>query len=108
MKVTQALLGEHAVFTTLFTHLETRIPQADSGAEVVALGAMLQSALASHAQLEDKLLFGALEDVMDTRMGPVAVMRLEHEQIEGGLEALMTQDDVTAATRTLLQVIDTA
>ena len=68
MKVTQALLGEHAVFTTLFTHLETRIPQADSGAEVVALGAMLQSALASHAQLEDKLLFGALEDVMDTRM----------------------------------------
>lgn len=53
MKVTQALLGEHAVFTTLFTHLETRIPQADSGAEVVALGAMLQSALASHAQRED-------------------------------------------------------
>ena len=66
MKVTQALLGEHAVFTTLFTHLETRIQQAG----LVALGAMLQSALASHAQREDKLLFGALEDVMDTRMAP--------------------------------------
>ena len=70
MKVTQALLGEHAVFTTLFTHLETRIPQSDIGAGVEEMGPMNQTPLASHAQREDKLLFGALEDVMDTRMAP--------------------------------------
>ena len=108
MKITQALLGEHAIFATLFDHLEEQIPQADCAGKVRALGAMLQSALASYAQLEETLLFSSLESVMDTQMGPVAVMRMEHEQIEGGLEALPSKDEVTSAQRTLLQVIVTA
>ncbi len=108
MKITHALLGEHAVFSALFAHLDAEIPQADCAGRVRALGAMLQSALASHAQLENQLLFSAFEGVMDTQMGPVAVMRMEHDQIEGGLQALTDLDKVEIAQRTLLQVIVTA
>jgi tetratricopeptide (TPR) repeat protein len=68
---------------------------------VRALGALLAAPLASHAHLEDELLFRAFESVMETRMGPVAVMRMEHEQIEGGLERLPHIDDVESARRHL-------
>ena len=108
MKLTQALLGEHAVFGPLFDHLEDIVPQADCAGKVRALGALLAAPLASHAHLEDELLFRALESVMETRMGPVAVMRMEHEQIEGGLERLPGIDDVDSARRTLLHVVATA
>lgn len=56
MKVTDALLGEHAVFYAQFDYLEKTIPPAKDLALVKSQGAMLTAALASHAHLEDELL----------------------------------------------------
>jgi hemerythrin-like domain-containing protein len=108
MKVTKGLLGEHAVFGALFDHLERTVPAASTAAQVRDLGAMLASALSTHAGIEDELLFDALGAVMDAQLGPVAVMRMEHEQIEGGLQQLPSIDDVDMARRVLLQVVETA
>ena len=107
MKITDALLGEHAVFYAQFDHLESAVPAADAADQVKAQGAMLAAALASHAQLEEELLFARLEPLIG-HMGPLTVMREEHEEIERSLESLPGAEDLGQAKSQLLGVIAAA
>ncbi len=107
MKITDALLGEHAVFYAQFDYLENAIPGANSVTLVKSLGAMLAAALASHARTEEELLFTTLEPHIGP-MGPLAVMRKEHDQIEKSLERLPTIQEVDQARELLLRVIKVA
>ena len=107
MKVTEAFLGEHAVFYAQFDHLEKSLATAPSLEWVKAQAQLLQPAIASHAQLEDELLFTTLEKQMGPG-GPVAVMRMEHEEIEGTLAAIPEIQDLEPARGRLLGVIQTA
>jgi len=108
MKVTDALLGEHGVFYAQFDYMEKNIPHAQDLALVKSQGAMLAAALAPHAHLENDLLFAALETHLDSQSGPLAVMRAEHDEIEGSLERLQGIADLTEAKKLLLYVIHTA
>ena len=107
MKITDALLGEHAVLYTQFDFLEQAIPAANSVAQVKSLGAMLAAALASHARLEEELLFTTLEPHIGS-MGPLAVMRMEHDEIEKSLERLPTIQEVDQVRELLLKVVTVA
>ncbi len=107
MKITDALLGEHAVFYAQFDYLENAIPGANSVTLVKSLGAMLAAALASHARTEEELLFTTLEPHIGS-MGPLAVMRIEHDQIEKTLEHLPTIQEVDQAQELLLKVVKVA
>ncbi len=107
MKITDALLGEHAVFYAQFDHLKQSVPHAETLAQVKSQGAMLAAALASHAGLEEELLFTTIEPLVGP-MGPLAVMRLEHEEIEQGLERLPTVHDLNQAQELLLRIIEVA
>lgn len=107
MKVTQAFLGEHAVFYAQFEHLEKNLPRAESHEWVVAQSLLLQSAVATHAQLEEELLFSVLEPHTG-QGGPVAVMRMEHEEIESALDAIPFTPDLDAARSSLQRVIQVA
>ncbi|MCK4975315.1 MAG: hemerythrin domain-containing protein [Anaerolineales bacterium] len=107
MKITDALLGEHAVFYAQFDHLEQAIPAANSIAQVKSLGAMLAAALASHAQMEEELLFTTLEPHIGS-MGPLAVMRTEHDEIEKSLERLPMLREVDQVRELLLKVVTVA
>lgn len=108
MKVTDALLGEHAVMHAQFEFLEENLPSLNDLAQVKSLGAMLAAALASHAYLEDELLFLALEVHMNPASGPLAVMRMEHEEIESRLEGLQEVQDLAEAQNLLLHAIQIA
>jgi hemerythrin-like domain-containing protein len=108
MKVSDALLAEHAVFYAQFDYLEKNIPPANDLALVKNQGAMLTAALATHAHMEDELLFTALEAHMNPEFGPLAVMRMEHDEIEGSLERLQAAQDLTEAKNLLLHTIQTA
>ncbi len=108
MKLTDALLGEHGVFYAQFDYLEQSIPQAQDLPLVKSQGAMLAAALAPHAHLENDLLFAALESHLDPQAGPLAVMRAEHNEIEGSLERLQGVADLSEAQKLLLHVIHTA
>ena len=108
MKVTDALLGEHAVFYAQFDYLEENIPSAKDLTLVKSQGAMLTAALATHAHLEDELLFIALEAHINPQFGPLAVMRMEHNEIEGSLEHLQEVQDLAEAKNLLLHAIQTA
>lgn len=108
MKITEALLGEHAIFYAQFDYLEKTIPPAKDLILVKGQGAMLTAALATHAHLEDELLFIALEAYINPQFGPLAVMRMEHNEIEGSLERLQEVQDLAEAQNLLLHAIQTA
>ena len=59
--------------------------------------ALLAAGLVSHARLEEELLFGPLQRYLDPQSGPLAVMKLEHEQIEALLEQIQSVEDAEQA-----------
>ena len=101
MNVTDAFLGEHAVFYAQFDYMEKIIPVATSVLQVKTQGAMLKAALAGHAQLEEELLFKNLESHIGPQ-GPLAVMRAEHDEIERSLESLPGIKELPQAQALLL------
>lgn len=93
--ITDALLGEHGVIYRLLGHLTSR--PFESADEARAKAAELAAGLASHAQLEDDLLFVPLEGPLGPNGGPLAVMRMEHKEVEGTLERLAHVEDIEEA-----------
>jgi iron-sulfur cluster repair protein YtfE (RIC family) len=75
MKITDGLLGEHALFYALFDSIEQVVESATTLDQLEALSQTLGRAVLSHAELEDEILFTAITG------GPVAIMRAEHEDI---------------------------
>jgi iron-sulfur cluster repair protein YtfE (RIC family) len=108
MKITDALLGEHAVFYAQFDRLEEILPAMERVEVVRELGAMLAAALASHARLEDDLLFSLLDSRLGRDAGPLGVMRMEHEQIELDLQRSMAAGSAREAREALLRAIEEA
>jgi hemerythrin-like domain-containing protein len=104
MKITDALLGEHAIIYRLLSHIAG---QAESWtvAQAHDAGKLLTEALASHAQIEDELLFVAMEPYIAAQQGPLAVMRMEHAAIEGALERLPETTDPDDAHALLLYLV---
>ncbi len=107
MKITDAFLGEHGVLYAQFGYLEKTVPTAATLAVVTTQAATVIATLASHAHLEDELLFSTLDRFMGP-MGPVAVMRMDHEQIEGLLDQAHKAQDLEQAKRLLLQAMQVA
>jgi hemerythrin-like domain-containing protein len=85
MKITDALLGEHAVFYAQFKYLETLLAATPDAECARQLAGLLASALGPHARLENDLLFAAVESAAPERSAPIMVMREEHDEIEAML-----------------------
>ncbi|MFQ5807653.1 MAG: hemerythrin domain-containing protein [Phycisphaerae bacterium] len=109
MKLTDALLGEHGVLYALFDRIEAVATTAESVAQIQEAAAVLSAVVLSHANLEEELLFPALETHLGTT-GPLAVMRTEHDEIEHALrqleEAQNLDDGVKCVARALSLVRD--
>ena len=93
--ITDALLGEHGVIYQLLEHLTSR--PFDSAEEARIQAAELAAGLATHAHIEDDLLFVALEGPLGPNGGPLAVMRMEHAEVESTLERLTQVEDAQEA-----------
>ncbi len=85
MKITDALRGEHGVFYALFDQLERTLKGA-ALSTLQAEGALLAAGLTPHAQIEDEVLFPALERDLGGEGGPLAAFREEHTEIEDALK----------------------
>lgn len=106
MKITDAFLGEHAVFYAQFDECETLL---DLGSlEVLKeAAALIASALESHAQLEDRLLFGRLAAQSDDP-GIFQLMEEEHVLIAGFLHAIAAARNADRASELLGEMIAAA
>ncbi len=87
VKLTDALLGEHGVIYTLFDQIEAVTATATSVVHIQEATVVLSAVVLSHANLEEELLFPALETHVGTT-GPLAVMRTEHDEIEHALRRI--------------------
>ena len=110
MKLTDALIGEHSAFYTLFDAIEEIATRESAMAIILGATAILEAMVDSHATLEDELLFTALEPHLGKHDGPLAIMRAEHEemkrllwQIEDAVDAdeaiLLVEEALSAARR---------
>ena len=97
MKLTDALLGEPGVFHVLFDLIQDMAGTDEAMARIRGAVTVLTAMVDSHATLEDRLLFTALEPHLGRDAVPLAQMRAEHEQMERRLEAIEEVDDVNAA-----------
>ena len=93
VKLTDALLGEHGVFYALFDQIEAVTATAASVAQLQEATLVLSTAVLSHSELEDELLIPALEPHMGTE-GPLAVMRVEHDEIKTALRRIEEARDL--------------
>jgi len=107
MKITDAFLGEHGVFYAQFSHLEEVLPFSEAVEEVHAQAALLTAALATHARLEEDVLFTSLDPHLGP-MGPLALMRAEHNEIEGTLARIPEVKDLVEARGLLLHALQVA
>ena len=106
MKITDAMRGEHGVFYAQFDWIENGL--ADATLPIMQTqGALLASALAPHAHLEDDLLLAAMERRADGG-GPTEVFRNEHAEIESALEALQAARDADGARELMQHALDAA
>ena len=106
MLITDALLGEHGVFYLLFQDIEQALPALDSASALQNRAAPLAFSLEAHASLEDELLFTALEPHLGTQSGPLAVMRMEHDQIVNLLERIPSAPDLAQTRALAAQMIE--
>jgi hemerythrin-like domain-containing protein len=104
MKITDAFIAEHAVLYAQLDHLEQAVPAARTLGELKALAGLLESALRSHAELEDQLLFNGLEPGLD-QMGKLEKVQHEHDAICKGLELIRHSRTKKDAQRRLLNVV---
>lgn len=107
MRITHAFLGEHGVFYAQLAELE-RAARDDDLAGLQRRAALLASALAPHASLENELLFEPLEARLGAGHAILHVMRQEHDEIETALRAVQQVRDVSRARELLLEMIRTA
>jgi len=95
MKITDALLGEHAVLYGLFDYMRGTALESSDIREVRTAVTVLGRLLLAHARIEEDLLFPCLEPHLG-QMGPLAVMRGEHREIDALLEAARQENELDA------------
>jgi hemerythrin-like domain-containing protein len=106
MKITDALLAEHAIFYALFDRLEELNDETDSIAALQFAMDLLAPVLVSHAKVEDELLFPRLES--RRKDGPLGAMRSEHQQIEDLFAGVHSVGDLDALRGRVQEMIDVA
>ena len=104
MKITDALLAEHAVFHTLFDHIERSAPRLRTLAEVRTLADLLETMLLQHSKSEDELLMNYLEDSIE-QMGHRDTFHEEHELIEKHLSAVRSARVLKNARHLLVDAV---
>ena len=98
MKVTDALLGDHGAFYTLFQHIEEIATVEGTIPQILGATTVLGAMVDSHSTLEEEILFSALEPHIGMEDGPLAVMRAEHKEL---VHLLMQIEDATDVDQTV-------
>jgi len=104
MKITDAFTAEHAVLYAQLDHLEKAVPAARTLGEVQAMSALLESALSSHAELEDVLLLDGLDPGL-AQMGKLERVHSDHDAICRGLAKIQACKKRAEAQRLLLSLV---
>jgi|GEM_PF-768847 len=113
MRITDALREEHRVFNVRFDELDQLVSRRPDLGQLRPKASLLAKGLLSHARIENDILFPLLERLLGGT-GPLAMMKAQHEEIEGGLFGILVwREDETevqdpeharAAVKGILQI----
>jgi hemerythrin-like domain-containing protein len=98
--ITQALITEHAVFTTVFNTIEHQLPGLRTVDEVKLLGALVESLLREHGATETDLAYAALDHALDHE-GRLNKLHEEHHEIDARLRQVQAAATLTEAQHLL-------
>ncbi|MBT3990138.1 MAG: hemerythrin domain-containing protein [Rhodospirillaceae bacterium] len=107
MRLTDALRGEHAILYEIFAGVRETLDESDEIAVIRTAVALLERNLMSHAAIEDEILFPEL-DTHIKGMGPLEMMRSEHQGIDEYLEAIRNETDVAQLKKQTGQLLELA
>ncbi len=98
MTLIQALRVQHLLLFDLLAYLEEQ-KSTLRGGDVHGLKEVvfaIAKAVDRHAEVEEKILFPALQPELSKKIGPATVMEFEHQRIREILDALKSTDDTHA------------
>lgn len=107
MRITDALLGEHAALYDLFEQLRAVAAEGGDMGEFQGAMRMAERVLLSHARMEEELLFPRLATHLGP-VGPLAVMQAEHDAIDEFVEAIRKETDRARVTGLVENLLDIA
>jgi len=84
MKITEALVTEHAVFLGVFEQIECALPGCTTLSELRTMADIVEGLLGPHAQSESELAYAALDQALAER-GRLDRLYQEHDEIEAAL-----------------------
>jgi hypothetical protein len=85
VKITEALVTEHRIFSSVFDQIESALPKLTSLTEVNTMAAIVRSLLEPHAKTETSLAYLALDHVLAEK-GQLDRLHEEHEEIDDHLK----------------------
>jgi hemerythrin-like domain-containing protein len=108
MKITSALVAEHGFYSGMFDAIDRLLPGLTEAAEVRLLARLLLAMSERHREMENDLVFAALEHMLHHRAParqrtPLQQIRVKDEEIVAGLEAVEAAPTLPEARRRLRQ-----
>jgi hemerythrin-like domain-containing protein len=104
MTITEALTAEHAVFHSLFDHVEKAAPRLKTLAEARVTARLLVAVLDAHSKTEDDLFIEPLDHCLE-HLGQHKTFHDEHEEIDRALRGVEEARTVKAARQNLLKAV---
>jgi hemerythrin-like domain-containing protein len=104
MKITEALYAEHMVFHSMFDHIEAKISQLRTLAEIKAMAQMLEAMLKAHSDTEDDLFMGPLEHCFE-QIGQRDSFLEEHREMNESLKLVQKAARSKEAQRLFLAAV---
>jgi hemerythrin-like domain-containing protein len=85
MKITEALVTEHAIFLGVFEQIQRALPGCASLSELKRLAGIVEGLLRPHGETESNLAYVALDQALAER-GPVDRLYQDHQEIDAALK----------------------
>jgi hemerythrin-like domain-containing protein len=104
MKITEALVAEHAIFLSVFDQIERALPSLTTPAEVMTMARIVEGLLEGHAKTETNLAYLALDHVQ-AHNGELEHMHQDHHEIDDRLRQVYTARTCAEARRLLKSAI---
>jgi hemerythrin-like domain-containing protein len=102
--VTNTIVVEHRVISTVFDQIESRLPALETLAEAKFLADLITSLLDAHGKREESLAYAALDHMLAER-GQINSLYQDHEEIDGRLAQIKATPDLKEACRLLTATI---
>jgi hemerythrin-like domain-containing protein len=104
MRITEALVTEHAVFLKVFEQIERVLPGLTTLAEYRTMAGLVEGLLAGHAKAETNLAYLALDHVL-ANSGSLTQMHQDHQEMDGRLRMVHQAGTCDEAQRLLRQAM---